>query len=290
MVLTAGIFACQFAWCLDGEKENSAQKQPARTYAKTRIYLLHGQSNMDGRADKRMYLKMAPGNNFAVPNNVECWTYARERTADGRKDTPIPLTMGDGRMFGVELTLARSLARAYPDDRIVLVKSAAGGTCIAQWMPGGALFRSIVEGARQARLRYDNTVVCAFAWLQGESDGGSQAAAELYGQKFSVLMAAVREKIKEPNLPVLLLVPYVAENNKAHGIYNAIVREKQMDVARKVNNVHTLDTKEVNPNGLVHYSVQGYLDLGRLMAGKLVAIERERVDFRGKDDGRPGNP
>lgn len=91
--------------------------------AKDRVIVLAGQSNMMGKGKTQEL----PADYRNMPTNVRYFYQGREHK------------LAQFALFGPEVSLAHSLARQYPNDRIILVKQAASGSLIQQWQPGEPL-------------------------------------------------------------------------------------------------------------------------------------------------------
>ena len=94
---------------------------PATLWAKDRLIIMAGQSNMMGRG-KTFHL---PANYKNTPKNIAFFYQGR------------PHKLAEFAFFGPEVAFAHEVARAFPQDRIILVKQAATGSSIKQWQPDG---------------------------------------------------------------------------------------------------------------------------------------------------------
>jgi hypothetical protein len=253
-----------------------AAPAPAQENRPARIYLLGGQSNMDGRAA----LKALPAELKITPANVEYWS----RTPDNK--TVARARFEDyTRAFGIEVTLAHELAKAYPNDRIVIAKFAIGGTSMAMWTPAfvddkgvsreGKGYPSLVACGKKIQAEYPGARLCAFLWLQGESDGGNEHMAKNYGAHLAALVQGLRKDLGAPNLPCLYGRVSVKETDKLHGAFTRLVREGQESVQKTVPHARMISTDEINPNRDVHYPPEGVLQLGRLFAAACREMDRE---------------
>jgi hypothetical protein len=219
-----------------------------------------------------------------------------------------PIAFENLKSFAVEVSLAQRLSRQYPDDRIIMVKYAVGGTGIAQWQPPAkplmatvqaelaaraeavkkavaagepippapkivGLYKTLLTAVVNVRNQYPEAQPQAFIWIQGESDGGRKENAEAYAERFKTLIAGIRRDIGVEKLPVILGSPYVKKEDKLLGTYNDIVREQQKSAAEADPTVHLIDIKPLNPTGAGHYSAKANLELGGLMADEFIKIQ-----------------
>ncbi len=178
------------------------------------IFLLMGQSNMAGRG---------------LLEDVEPIRHERIRVyQDGRwalaeeplhHDRP---TAG----IGLAMSFARTVLDANPGTDIGLVPRAVGSTPLERWMPGADLYEGAMAAARE--VARDGTIK-AVLWHQGEHDSKSEADASSYVQRFSVMVATLRDQLDTPSLPVIVgeLGSYLSERpDFAHyRIVNAELRK-----------------------------------------------------------------
>ena len=162
------------------------------------IFLLMGQSNMAGRGlledvepirDERIRV-FGDGR----------WAIAEEPLHHDRPTAGI----------GLAMSFARSVLEAGPDREIGLVPRAVGSTPLEHWMPGADLYEGATAAARETAR--DGTIK-AVLWHQGEHDSKSEADASSYVQRFSAMVATLREQLDTPSLPVIVgeLGSYLSE-------------------------------------------------------------------------------
>lgn len=186
------------------------------TWPTTRVVLLGGQSNMDGRAAGSTLPADLQPPQANIPFYYQTYT------------GPVPGTMTTLRSgatqtpnggFGPEISLGKNLApwiEQTAGNQLALVKYARGGTNLhVQWKAGGdssALGDGEVYVAWQQAMRIGISKVgalnpdaridlAAMVWVQGESDvTHSDAAAAAYEQNLRAFIDDVRKTIR-PNLP-----------------------------------------------------------------------------------------
>ena len=162
------------------------------------IFLLMGQSNMAGRG---LLEDVQPirGERIRVFQDGR-WTMAEEPLHHDRANAGI----------GLAMSFAQSVLAAGPDRIIGLVPRAVGSTPLERWMPGADLYEGAMAAAREAAR--DGTIK-AVLWHQGEQDSKSEADASSYVQRFSALVATLREQLDAPSLPVIVgeLGSYLSE-------------------------------------------------------------------------------
>ena len=101
------------------------------------------------------------------------------------------------------VNLAESFAEQYVKKHNVdvgLICCADGGTTLAQWQPGGALFDNAVY---QAKLAMRSSEITGVLWHQGESDCDASLY-PTYQARFENIMRALREQLDLQDVPFIL--------------------------------------------------------------------------------------
>lgn len=155
-----------------------------------RLFLLIGQSNMAGRGVVEPQDTETNPRIFMLTKDLQ-WTLAKD-----------PLHFDKPNVAGVGLgsEFARVLAKADPQAKIGLIPAAFGGTTIAQWKPGGALYSDAVARAREAMK---SGTLAGILWHQGEGDS-APAKVEGYGDQFAAMIAQLRQDLEAANVPLLV--------------------------------------------------------------------------------------
>lgn len=235
----------------------------AKEPAIDKLFILAGQSNMVSQGT----LAELPEQLQQPPNNVYFWS----------KGTWVPYHnkvayVQPGKEFGPELAIAHELSRAFPDEKIGLIKHAKGGTAIRLWQPRMPLVRGLFQKLDDSQKAGGGEVAALF-WMQGERDARFHEPA--YAKKFQNLIQAVRQKSDQPELPVVFgrISRIIPERE-----YTDQIRQIQQQVADELANVVMIDTdalerkpEEITVNGkptklLAHYSSRGQIDLGTQLA------------------------
>jgi iduronate 2-sulfatase len=216
-----------------------ARPAHAERYA---LYLLGGQSNMDGygRVDELPEELRQP-----VPGVVTFHgSSAADRAPEGGRGRWEALRAGHGvgfasdgttnvpsDRFGVELSLGRRLRDLRPDGKIALVKYSRGATSIDARAAGDAGSWDFAfdggsgagRGVNQydhclATLRHalsvrdvdgdgedDELVPAGIVWMQGESDAAhDEVVARAYERNLTVLVNLLRAALRRADLPVVI--------------------------------------------------------------------------------------
>lgn len=199
---------------------------------------------------------------------------------------------GQSNMAGLnpELSFTPAVKKAFPADEVIVVKSAQGGQPIRRWYrkwqapaevqvtlkPGekgnGDLYDVLlakVHGAIAGK-KIDSVT---FVWMQGEADA-QRGLAAVYEASLRGLVRQLRDDLQRPDLSVVIgrLSDY---KNGAAG-WDA-VRLAQEKVAREDPRGAWVDTDDLNgAKNDLHYTREGYVELGRRFAAKSIELTTQR--------------
>ncbi len=236
------------------------------------LFILAGQSNMAGYG---RYDALPPGDDGALPKNVTLVAVSLDVHLR-------PLQGG----FGPELGLARTLAREYPAQQLLLVKYAVEASSLLDWAPDwdpeaatrtghpeyGPLYRQLLDMVAAERKAPEG-LACqpvALLWMQGERDALFPPVAVAYETNLTALIHALRTDLGVPALPFL-----VGQVDPPRDRYPAadLVRAAQAAVADSVPAVYLVRTEGLSrhADGL-HYDTAGQLELGRRFASAYLAV------------------
>ena len=248
---------------------------------KMKVFLLAGQSNMEGRADANKLLPRDLERLSKVQEKVQL-AFNNERIGPLKAVKPsaeIAEIYKRELIFGPELFFGIVLSEAWPDEKILLIKLSEGASSLhGCWHPewsedkaivmgeeqGTKLYRALIDYVEQTLSEYkkDEYEICAMLWVQGETDAGYKIAAAAYESNLQQFISHIRQDLENDNLPFLLF-------QVGHGK----VVEGMMKAAQLVPNVtlipQSLDTTSVNfypkmENG--HYNYEGMKKLGQRFA------------------------
>ncbi|WP_269523044.1 sialate O-acetylesterase [Coraliomargarita parva] len=195
---------------------------------KKKVFLLAGQSNMDGRGD---------GSQLTAEDLQRLESAQRKVLLAYNGNSPVPLgiTPASGsvrnkfkldQVFGPELFFGIELHQVWPDEDILLIKRSLGGTSLygcwnANWSHEKAslmgeegkprLYQEFIDDTHRmlSGLSPDSYEICGMLWVQGEHDGNvnmfGPKPAEMYGEHLQDLIRSVRKELELPELPFLLL-------------------------------------------------------------------------------------
>jgi len=232
-----------------------------------KVFLLAGQSNMvgQGQADE------LPEALRQTPANVQ---FAGR---DGR--------LGPARLagrLGPEISFAHAMASAWPDEQIVIIKYARGGTSALAWSPEwtkegaaitqndnvGPLFDHLMETLESVKRRH-NIEVAAMLWAQGGRDAKYEKAAAQYEENLKKIIAAARKRVGNPEMP--FLVARTVDVPKRGFPFVDQVREAQTRVVKQDPHAAMILTDDLSQKrDNIHFDTKGQVEQGRRFAKALL--------------------
>lgn len=194
---------------------------------KTKVFLLAGQSNMDGRAkasglseNDKVRLKKAQKNVTLYYN------FNEGKPLDITESSAyIKKTFNDDFVFGPELFFGIKMSEKYPNHKIILIKRAKGnmslyGAWNVNWDVQLAtlmkeenepkLYSELLKYSKNVLSQLDENSyeICGMLWVQGEADSNKIKHSHLpgmaYQQNLSNLISKVRHDFNTPKLPFVL--------------------------------------------------------------------------------------
>ena len=240
------------------------------------VYLLAGQSNMDGRgksSELDAALQQPMEGALIWYRNPPVDSAGWKPLAPGFSIPPGFKNGLPGPTFGPEIGFAAALLAKQPKQLIGFIKGSKGGTTIEQWNPGtageaksqGECYRAFMETiamAKAALAKDGHTLtIRALLWHQGESN--AKDTAEVYQTKLATFITRIRADVGLPALPVL--VGEVIDDGKRDG-----VRAAQRAIPGVVPGVSfvTVDGLTSSDKG-THFDTKSQLALGRRFADAL---------------------
>lgn len=151
-------------------------------------FLLVGQSNMAGRG----FINAVP----AIYNEKI------QMLRNGRFQMMAEPIHSDREVAGIGLaaSFAQAYSLAHPAETIGLIPCAEGGSSIEEWSPDGVLFRHAIN---EAKFAQETSEIVGILWHQGENDSLNQLY-KSYEGKFREVMAAFREALDLPKVPIII--------------------------------------------------------------------------------------
>jgi iduronate 2-sulfatase len=243
------------------------------------LFLLGGQSNMDGRGNVSELPK-------ELSTNPEILLFYKNEAHTSKDWVSLqggysikPGYKGElpSATFGPEIGFGLNIAKGLPGQHIALLKACKGGTSLSKdWVPGikgdtksqGPLYRNFLEAfssATQALKEKGHTfVIKGMIWHQGESDAAKSS--EEYKKMLTEFIARVREDLNLPNLP--FVIGEVYDNGKRDSI-----RMAQQAVAQSVPNTGFISAKDTKTwdNG-THFDAASQILLGERFAAEMLRL------------------
>ena len=279
------LFAC-LSLCLPS-LVNAAEKP-------LKVFILAGQSNMVGWGDSlKLEPKMRNGTERILMFENGRWQPLKPNRTTIKGQQRIGMTEFS---FGPEIAFAHEIAKAWPNEKIGIVKFAIGGTSILTWRPDwskedadrvgqgrlGSLYQKLKDKFTQANdSRKIEFVGCL--WLQGGSDMKRAAIAKEYLTHLKSLIASIRKDTGVANLPFFCGSLRrksdpddlsKLEPQRLSGPYAGaeFVVKAQWDIQREATNAHTVILRDIETHPKnVHYNTAGQLKVGKLFADAFLA-------------------
>jgi hypothetical protein len=236
-----------------------------------KLFLLGGQSNMEGcgrSSELPDAYQTHPGNAKIWDNRKHLWvTLGTDSTAVARNE-----------LFGPEIAFGHRLSRVWPDHRIGIVKTAAGGTKLhTQWTPHKVMYRRFILNLNNALsdLAQSNTAydIAGMLWMQGESDSETTEMANAYEANLKALIAEVRKQTKQAKLPFVMGRISSSLLKKTPWIFDhaRIVQRAQESVAAQDERAFIINTDKLSTlKDNTHFDTQAQLSLGNAMADIII--------------------
>lgn len=232
------------------------------------LYLLAGQSNMAGRGTVEAVDK-TPHTRVWMLTRDNQWVPATEPL---HFDKPDVVGVGPGLAFG------KLMAAQDTTVFIGLIPTAAGGSAIDAWQPGGyheqTKSHPYDEAIRRAKLAQESGTLHGILWHQGESDSKPELVAT-YEQKLTQLIGRFRSELKSPGVPVVLgtLGDFYAAKTPSAAQINTILR----NLPKHENRVACVDASGLTDKGdQTHFDAASARELGRRYAEAMQIIERTK--------------
>lgn len=244
------------------------------------VWIFHGNPTKDGIANggTGVWAKLQPGHGVGFKYNEGSNMLSQK--------------------FGLELSFALALQEKYPDEKIAIIKYSKGGTSIDSlaasyfgcWEPN---FR-----AKKGINQYDhflNTVKLAFKtsgeikkkneifepmgilWMQGESDAeyDEEIANRYYGH-LNNLMNLIRAAFHKDDIPIVLgkISDSGLDEDGIIWDYGDIIQYAQEKFVKEDKNAAIVrSTKHYKYSDQWHYDSNGYINLGKKFAEKIIWLE-----------------
>lgn len=232
-----------------------------------RVFLLAGQSNMSGAG---LFDELKASEKKA-PVGVKIWHQNQWQ------DLGPGVSANKGR-FGPELAFGKAIRKAFPDDDIYLIKTAAGGTSMHKhWNTETGTMRkrflatakAALQNLKKERVKYE---IDGMLWMQGESDAAQGKGVE-YEESLRMFIKQMRHEFGEKEMPFIMgrILP-TFDKPKGNG---PLVRKALETVAKDTKNVACFDTDGFKRINKGHYDHEGQLELGKTYAEHLLKMMKK---------------
>ncbi len=194
---------------------------------KIQVFLLAGQSNMDGRANGNDLTKSDLERLAQVADRI-LFYYNHQPVNPLQLTTPSKFVQDKfnfTKVFGPELFFGIELAEKYPNKKFIFIKRSVGGTSLyGCWNPNWSfekaclikeennpkLYSDFIEYTKGVLQAYDTEgyEIKGMLWVQGEHDSyvdkwGEEPAVS-YGKNLKNLVESVRTDLDVPKLPFVI--------------------------------------------------------------------------------------
>jgi hypothetical protein len=209
----------------------------------------------------------------------------------GARKTRLFILSGQSNMAGLnpDLSYTPALKKAFPDDEVIVVKSAQGGQPIRRWYKGwkapvdirvklrpgekgnGDLY-DVLMSKVQGAIAGKKIDTVAFVWMQGEADAKA-GLATVYTESLRGVIRQLRDDLKRPDMS--FVIGRLSDYKNGDAGWDA-VRAAQEKVAREDSLGTWVDTDDLNgPTNKLHYTREGYVELGSRFAAKSIDLARK---------------
>lgn len=257
---------------------------PSETIKKKKVFLLAGQSNMEGRADGGKLTIEDKARLEKAGQNVTLF-YNRQPVTPLQLSTPkkyIQKKFGLEYNFGPEVFFGINLAEKYPDEEFIFIKRSQGGTSLyGCWNPNWTeekatqmrelkkpkLYFDFIAYAKEVLTNYDSSEyeIAGMLWVQGESDSGTKNGkgtepSETYGENLRNLIAGVRKEFNKPDLPFMLF--QVGGGKVVTGMKETAAGDEHVFLIPQSKDKNSPDYYPKNPAPLGHYVTESMKRIG----------------------------
>jgi hypothetical protein len=228
------------------------------------LYLLMGQSNMAGRGEITQ-------EDETTDPRVLCFTLTNRWEAALE---PITRDRKSGLGVGPGLSFGKQMAANNKDVTIGLVPCAVGGTPLRRWVRGGDLYSNAVY---RARLAMKDGTLKGVLWHQGESDSGTKANADSYGDRLAQMIKDLRADLQSPDLPVVAgqLGEFLYDRGPDKSPYARVVNDALARLPEKVPHTACALSKGLSHKGdVLHFDGASQREFGKRYAQEMLKLSK----------------
>jgi len=218
---------------------------------KLSIFILAGQSNMEGDGKMEDYMPIDTDGRAYVFNENYVWVEGQEPVRD---------------RVGPSISFAKQLIDQDENMEVGLINVALGGTSILQWqksLDDHSLFQTMIKRALAASTQGE---IKGLLFFQGETEAlGYSPHHEEWDVYFKQFVQDVRQELNLENLPVVFARVIPRED-----LFWPNVRARQEKVVMEnVVMVSTDGIGHLQPDNL-HFTAPGYVELGKRLGAAFV--------------------
>ena len=243
---------------------NLSAATPLPSKEKLHLYLLIGQSNMEGQG-KIEPMDEIPHPRVLMFDRKHQWLPAVEPVTSRAK--PNGYGVGPGLAFG------KFMAEKNPDVTIGLVSCAVGGTPLKRWVRGGDLYANAVKRIRIAMV--DGTLA-GILWHQGEADSKVESDATTYGDRLAKMIHDLREDLNATNVPFVVgeIGQFNDQRTTKFTPYFHVVNDSLMKIPTHVPLTGCAESKGLTDKGdHVHFDSPSQRELGKRYAEIMLKLQ-----------------
>jgi len=256
----------------------------AQNKLKAKVFLLAGQSNMDGRAKASDLSEMDKQRLINAQKSVTLYyNFDDGKPLNVTKSSDyIKKTFNDDYVFGPELFFGIEMSEKYPNHKIILIKRSRGnmslyGAWNSKWNKEGAalmkeenepkLYEEFVRYSHQVllKLKKDSYEICGMLWVQGEADAVKIKTTRKPGIKYEEnlinLIKSVRKDFNQPQLPFLLF--QVGGGKVVEGMKNVSKKDSDVLLIPQESDSNSQFYFEQNPPPVWHYTSKSMKKIGK---------------------------
>ena len=270
----------------------------AQRIQKTKVFILAGQSNMDGRGNADLLSKEELAALDSAKERIQFYykgtvnNMKEPLVIDGALDVTEPWEFVKkkfrlNKCFGPELFFGIELSKNYPDQEFLFIKRSQGGTSLyGAWNPEWSFEKAQTANEENKRKLFEDLIstidtrlkklppksyeIVGMLWVQGESDSNTRLStlpSETYGENLIRLIQKVRKHYNVPEMPFLMLG--VGSKKVIDGMRKA---SEKLNFVSLVNRSRSPEANNYTPtyshywNGKPagHYNYEGMKKIGHL--------------------------
>ena len=196
------------------------------------------------------------------------------------------LLSGQSNMAGLnpDWSFTPTLTNAFAGDEVIVVKVAYNGEPIRKWYnkwappngpapaDNGHIYRELLTKTTAVLAGKPRPDSVTFVWMQGEADA-HQGLGTVYEASLRGLRDQLSTDLKRADLN--WVIGRISDFDMSNAKYPhwTMVRDIQVRVAASTPHTTWVDTDDLNgPQNALHYTHQGYVDLGQCFAAKAITL------------------